>query len=232
MTTGETDSGPEAAVQETYAGYLAALLRGDRSHCRDTVQRLLDAGVDLRSIYVGLFQRALYAVGDMWEKAEISVATEHLATSTTESLFSLVYPQLFRAERAGRCAVVSCVANEYHQIGGKMVADVFELNGWDGYFLGASASLAEVRQAIEERQPDYLGLSLAVYGNLGQLREALATLTRQYEGLPVLIGGQAFRWGGSELEQEYPYVTHIASLAALEELITGPAGQQDQHATG
>jgi hypothetical protein len=27
------------------------------------------------------------------------------------------------------------VANEYHQIGGKMVADIFELNGWRGYFV-------------------------------------------------------------------------------------------------
>ena len=90
--------------------------------------------------YNNLFQKSLYRVGELWESNRISVAKEHLATAITEGLLNLVYPKLFEPEqyRKGRTILISCTANEFHQIGGKMVADVCELNGWDSHFLGAN----------------------------------------------------------------------------------------------
>ena len=71
--------------------------------------------------------------------------TEHLATAISESLLNLTYPRLFAQPRNGKSAVVTCVSNEYHQIGGKMVADIFELNGWRGHFLGANMPEADLK---------------------------------------------------------------------------------------
>ncbi len=94
--------------------------------------------MELKSLYMDLFQRSLYAVGELWELNKISVAREHLATAITESLLNLVYPRLFENTPTGKKVVVSCAANELHQIGGKIVADFFELNGWESHFLGAN----------------------------------------------------------------------------------------------
>ena len=120
---------------DAYARYLQSLVVGDLRACRALVQRLLDMDVDIRSLYTEIFQRALYEIGEMWAKNQISVAVEHMATAITESLFPLVYPKIFMGEHCGKKAVISCVANEFHQIGGKMVADILELNRWDAYFL-------------------------------------------------------------------------------------------------
>jgi len=102
----------DARITELYEPYLASLLEGNRQACQKIVSQLLASGIEIRQLYVGLFQHALYQVGELWEQNQISVAKEHLATATTESLLPLVYPVIFRTPRCGRRAVVSCVANE------------------------------------------------------------------------------------------------------------------------
>ena len=148
----------DAIDENIYHFFLGALLNGDRKGCDAVVTDLANSGTDVRVIYVDLLQRAMYAVGELWEANRISVAKEHLATAITEGAMSLLYPRIFSGSRIGRSAVVSCVANEYHQIGGKMVADIFELNGWDGFFLGANTPEAELLAFVQERKPDVLGL--------------------------------------------------------------------------
>jgi methanogenic corrinoid protein MtbC1 len=211
---------PETLItDDTYAGYLNALLSGEKGQCIETVNNLLGKGITLYDLYIGLFQRSMYQVGELWEKNRISVAVEHLATAITESLLTLVYPLIFSAEHVGRKAVVSCVAGEYHQLGGKMAADVFELNGWDGYFLGANTPPEELLGLIQQKKPDVLGLSLSIYFNLESLCRVLEVVRGSFRNLPVLAGGQAFRWGGRERVEKYPGVTVIATLKELESFI-------------
>jgi methanogenic corrinoid protein MtbC1 len=44
-----------------------------------------------------------------------------------------------------------------------MIADIFELNGWDGYFLGANMPVHELIKFIDDKKPDLLDLSLSIY---------------------------------------------------------------------
>jgi methanogenic corrinoid protein MtbC1 len=215
--------GDEAAMELTtesvYRRYLSCLLKGDRTQCGEIVADLLKAETDVRELYTGLFQRSMYEVGELWERHKISVAVEHLATAITESLMSLVYPSVFSAPHTNRSAVIACVANEFHQIGGKMVADVFELNGWHGYFLGANMPLDDLMRMIDDKKPELVGLSLAIFSNLPSLLKVLDAVTSAYPEQRVVVGGQAFRWGGSDVVGEYPNTAHVSSLPELEFLL-------------
>jgi methanogenic corrinoid protein MtbC1 len=207
--------------ERLYQGYLKALLAGKRRQCRNMVQSLLDANIELKVLFVDLFQRSMYEIGELWENNRITVANEHLATSITESLLNLAYPALFGAEHKGKKAVISCSANEFHQIGGKIVADIFELNGWDGHFLGANLPNEDLSRFIEEVQPDVVGLSLSIIANLGNLKRGVEVIRTDFPGLDLLIGGQAFRWGGIDVIKRYPGTEYISSLDELENLIKG-----------
>ena len=202
-----------------YARYLAALLAGDRQRCREEFEAWLAAGTDLRTLYQDLVQRSLYDVGTQWEQGRVSVATEHLATAITESLLNLVYPRLFSQPRLGRSAVVTCAANEYHQIGGKMVADIFELNGWRGYFLGANTPVRDLLDLIQEKQPDVVALSVTIYYTLEAMLNAAAAIRTRFPAVPILAGGQAFRWGGREQAEQIMGVRCLTSLTELESWI-------------
>lgn len=203
-------------MEEVYTSFLDALLAGDRRGSQEQFEAWLAAGEDMRSLYENLVQRALYEIGQRWEKGQVSVASEHLATAIMESLLLRVYPQIFGKPRVGRSAVVACVACELHQIGGKMVADFFELNGWRGYFLGANTPVSDLLLCIQEKQTDVVALSLTLVSGLDVLLDLAAEVRRRFPSVPILVGGQAFRLGGRERAEAIKNVRYLPSLASLE----------------
>lgn len=206
-------------TEEGYRTYLAALLAGEHRSCNGFVSDQLKRGVEIKTLYLDLFQRSLYEIGQLWERRKISVAVEHMASAITESLLTLAYPAIFSAEHTERSAVISCVANEYHQIGGKMVADIFELHGWHGHFVGANTPKSDLLQIIDGKQPEIVGLSLSVYFNLPVLIDAIETVSARWPDKQILVGGQAFRYGGTMALCEYKNVRYVASLDDLESLL-------------
>lgn len=204
---------------ELYQTYLASLLRGDKGECLNIVTTLLEGQIKIRELYADLFQKSMYKVGELWETNEISVAREHLATTITENMLSVTYPYLFTGVPSSKVAVISCTANEYHQLGGKMVADIFELHGWDAHFLGVNTSVKELLKCIDEIKPDLIGLSLAVYSNVPALKATLEAINSNFKDINILVGGHAFAWGGTGVLKNYPGTNYFESLALLEENI-------------
>lgn len=205
--------------QNDYKNYYYQLIKGDKHGCSVLVENMLEKSMPIEMIYTDLFQKSLYQVGEDWEMNKISVATEHMATAITESMMIRLQPQLFSAERTGNKAVIACVANEYHQVGAKMVADILEMNGWDGYFIGANTPFIELIRFIESQKPDLIGLSLSIYFNINELKNTLAQIRLQFSDTPIIIGGQAFRWGGHEIANQYSNVSIISSIPHLNQFI-------------
>jgi methanogenic corrinoid protein MtbC1 len=215
-----TGSSSECPVRTVYDVYLKALLDADRPACLDIVQQLVQGNVPVKKIYLELFERSLIQVGELWESDRISVAVEHLATAITESAMCLLYPIIFATPRCGRRAVVSCVADEFNQIGAKIVADIFELHGWDGYFLGANVPATALLDLLHDKKPDFLCLSLTVHTNLPFLLETVETVRSSLPHQPILVGGQAFR--RLDAAEHCPTATYVESIHRLEEIIGEP----------
>ena len=209
MTTQVTD--------QMYDTYFSALLAGDRSGCTTIVKELISTDIHIQDLYLNLFQRSLYRIGELWEHHLVSVTVEHLATAITERLLTLVEPNVFSGQYRDHCVIIACVADEYHQLGARMVADLFELHGWRGYFLGANTPVQDLLTMIDQRNPDLIALSLSIYFNLPSLVKSLDLVTEAHPELPILVGGQAFRWGGTDLLNRYMNVTYIASIVELEQ---------------
>lgn len=202
-----------------YHEYLNDLLAGRRAKCHETIKELMAGKIEVKALYESLFKRSMYKVGELWENNLITVANEHLATSITESLMNLVHPSIFATERIGKKAVISCSPNEFHQVGGKMVADILELNGWDGHFLGANTPTDDMAQFIQDTKPDFVGLSLSILSNIDNLRQSIEVIRVNFPNLDLVIGGQAFRWGGVDTLRRYPGAEYLPTLDELEKSI-------------
>ena len=207
---------------KVYKEYLDFLLQGNRLTCTHIVRNLIDQSVPIKTLYTDLFQKSLYRVGELWEFNRISVAKEHLATAITEGLLSLTYPMLFDVEQdeQRKKMIISCAANEYHQIGGKMVADICELNGWDTHFLGANTPVDQMLEHIQEVKPQLVGLSLSVYFNIASLKKEIEVIRSNFTDLDIFIGGQAFQWGGIDIIKKYPRAEYMPSLDKLERALS------------
>jgi len=204
-------------IDETvYQDYFNSLLAGRRAGCMEIVGPLIQNDFAADTLYTDLFQRSLYQIGELWEQNRISVAVEHLATAVTESLLSAVYPRILsNRSPLGRRAVISCSVNEYHQVGARMVADILDSQGWDAWFVGANTPTRDLLLLIEEKKPDIVGLSVSIYFNMAPLMKMMEIIRAHYPDLELLVGGQAFRWGGVEALRTFPNTTYIPSLRAL-----------------
>ena len=174
--------------------YLALLLRGERHAAGRLVLDAVEAGADVKGIYLHVFQRAQREVGRLWQMNRINVAQEHYCTAATQLIMSQLYPRIFRTERRGRRMVATSVAGELHEIGLRMVADFFEMEGWDTYYLGANTPTPSLLQAAAERRADVLAVSATMTFHLRALEE-LITAARAAEGLrdvKIMVGGYPF----------------------------------------
>ena len=139
--------------------YLEMLLKTDTRGAIEVVQEAIEKGVDLEEIYINILQEVMYQVGELWHKNLITVDKEHYCTSTTQMALSQFYPIIFSKGRKGYKIVACCVGSELHEMGMRMVSDLFELNGWDSIYLGAGVPINAVITSIKENKPDLVGFS-------------------------------------------------------------------------
>ena len=119
---------------------------------------------------------------------------EHLGTAITQQVMGQLYPRIFSTERVGLRVVVTCVADELHELGARMIADFFEMAGWDTYYLGANTPLPSVLAAIVERRADLVAVSATMTHHLGAVAAVIRGIRACPEtaALPILVGGYPF----------------------------------------
>ncbi len=186
------EDNPLADLARQYAN---TLLQWDRNQAIRLIADALDRGINVKDIYLQVFQPSHYEIGRLWLQNKISIAQEHYSSAVTQMIMSQLYPHIFNPNRIGRRLVAACVEGELHQIGIHMVADFFEMEGWDTYYLGANIPGKAVLQAIQNHEADILGISLAMNFHRSTLEE-LVNRVRQSEignKIKILVGGYIFQ---------------------------------------
>lgn len=176
--------------------YVQAARSGQRRAALTVALEALRAGATVPDVYVGILQPAQYEIGRLWERNEITVATEHMATAITQYVVAHLYTRLeLPAESRGK-ALVTGVRGELHQLGANMVADVLEADGWNMRFLGTQMPHEGVLQAIEEHEPVLVGISATILLNLPAVAELIEETRRRFDrDVRILVGGAAFGAG-------------------------------------
>jgi methanogenic corrinoid protein MtbC1 len=172
--------------------YLAALLTGERRVASNMIMTAVERGAPIHDIYLLVFQRVLHEIGRLWQCNRISVAQEHYCTACTQTIMSQLYPYIFSGKRNGHRLVGTCVGGDLHEIGVRMVADFFEMAGWDTFYLGANVPIAGILQQVAERTPHVLAVSATLSSHLQAVADLIAA-ARATENPPrILVGGRPF----------------------------------------
>ena len=199
--------------------YLNALLKGNRKEANRVCLDFIETGNSFKELYEHIMKPALYEVGKLWEHNRISVATEHLATAITEGIMNSFYTDIIPDNYNGKKVVLTCVEKEEHQVGVKMVADVFEMNQWESFFLGTGFPTSELIKFIKEVQPDIIAISLSVYFNYTRLKQMLNQLKSEFPQTKLIIGGQALTHISDNDFAEWKDITYISDLNQLDALL-------------
>ncbi|MES2571631.1 MAG: cobalamin-dependent protein [Verrucomicrobiota bacterium] len=174
--------------------YLQALLCGERHVGSRLVLDAVERGVGVREIYLYVFQRTQYEIGRLWQTNTINVAQEHYCTAATQLIMSQLYPHIFSGTRSGGMFVGTCVQGDLHEIGMRMVADFFEMSGWNTCFLGANTPTPGVVQMVVDRTADVLGISATIAYHVRAVEDLVGKVRAEpaCAGVKILVGGYPF----------------------------------------
>lgn len=198
---------------------LDCLLSGDRKKSHEICVDFLKNGNSILELYEHLIKPALYEVGKLWEHNKITVAAEHLATAITEGILNSLYTNIIPGKYNGKKVVIACVDKEEHQVGIKMVADIFELNQWESFFLGTGFPVSELIKYIQDVKPELIAISLSVYFNFSSLSYMLNELQSSFPDTKIIVGGQALNHIEDSKFGGWTNVTYLQDLNKLEEFI-------------
>jgi methanogenic corrinoid protein MtbC1 len=176
--------------------YLSLLLSGNRERAGELVTEALEKGTGIRELYEGVFERTLKEVGRLWVEGKADVATEHFFSAATQRIMSQLYPRLAAPSRERKqltCLAMS-VCGEFHDIGVRMVADFFEMGGWQTFFLGANLCNEDIVKSVLDHGAHLLALSGTMFFNVEAVAKAVRAVRTvdSLQGLTVLVGGRPF----------------------------------------
>jgi len=192
-------------VEELRNGIVTATIASDV----DALGQLVDQALALSTLeesFAQVLAPALVEVGERWASGSVSVAQEHLVSSTVRAaLQKLLSDQ--RADVHGT-AVLACAPGERHEIGLLMLAVMLRSNGWQVAYLGADTPFADAVGLADRLDATALCFSAAAKESAQALARAL-TATPPRKSLAVLVGGR-----GTKKTDVREAVARLRKLAA------------------
>ena len=173
---------------------LSHMLNNNYRSCIDLAVESIHSTEDLSRFYQEVMTPALYEVGRLWERGEISAAQEHLATAISMRIMSAMYGNFVLGDASKGRAVITAAPNEYHEVGARMISDQLEMDGWQVDYLGANAPAADVLTLLRRNAPFMIGFSIVVPFHIeavGRIIEAIRA-DKSLENIKVMVGGPAF----------------------------------------
>ncbi len=179
--------------------YLLHLLQRNQQEAANTIFEAAREGRSLPELYETVIRPALTEVGRMWHLQEASVADEHYCTAATQMIMAQLRSSMPRRPSNGHRMLAMAVGGELHDLGIRMVADLFEMEGWEAEYLGANMPASELPSILVD-EDGRLGFDLlALSGTTTLAVRPTADLIDTIRAHPVasavrvLVGGGPFR---------------------------------------
>jgi methanogenic corrinoid protein MtbC1 len=142
--------------EDVLTRYLEALIRGDRAMCRSVIEETLQRGIPAHSVYLHLIWPVMVDIERLSRADKITSVQEHLATRINRTIVDQLQNKLPRRPARAKKIAVSCAREELQELGGQMMADLFESDGWEVRFLGGGLSNDDIFAFVNEYAPDVL----------------------------------------------------------------------------
>lgn len=183
-------------LEGKYASYridfLNALLTSNTKNAHNIILDAKKLNISLIDIYEDILTKTMHEIGELWHKNIITVDREHYATTVTQTIMSSFYEEIFEQPKNGLKLISCAVGSELHEIGIRMLSDVFEYYGWNTYYLGAALPKKFILNAINEHKPNMIALSVTMAPYLKTCEDIIGDIRKHYPQVKIVVGGRAF----------------------------------------
>ena len=203
VRSGEHEAPRVSRYEAEIGQYMESLRQRDARKSVALVREFLNRGISLPDVYVEILSESMRRVGELWHTAKITVDAEHYCTSVTQMAMSQMYTELFEGARNHKTVLCACPGMELHEMGARIVADLFAGDGWDSIFLGAAVPVDYILASVRENKPDLLTLSVSMPQHLMDCQQVVERVRQAYPNVKIAVGGKAFE-STNEIWKKWP----------------------------
>jgi methanogenic corrinoid protein MtbC1 len=150
----------------------------------------------LTDFYDKLLKPVMYRIGDLWQKGQLDVATEHASTNTALGLVKIINERITARtkEPSSRYKAVICTPDgELHGLACNMIESLLLSKGFKVYNISTSIPSDYIIDYIRDLQPDIVLVSITLVENIKSAERLVHQIHAKYNNkLPVVVGGSAF----------------------------------------
>ena len=150
----------------------------------------------LTDFYDKLLKPVMYRIGDLWQKGQLDVATEHASTNTALGLVKIINERITARtkEPSSRYKAVICTPDgELHGLACNMIESLLLSKGFKVYNISTSIPSDYIIDYIRDLQPDIVLVSITLVENIKSAERLNHQIHAKYNNkLPVVVGGSAF----------------------------------------
>jgi MerR family transcriptional regulator, light-induced transcriptional regulator len=184
----------EAKLIELNRAFATALLMGDEVGAEEAIRDAMDAGLSTAEIDDRVIAPAMWLIGDLWERGEISVADEHVATEISTRVLALQREaERLAVARGGHKVMLATPQGELHVVALRMVANLLREAGYDVLMLGSDVPPADLAGLAARYEPDVVCLSTTMPGGADRVLVTIDEIQAVRPEAGFVIGGRGLR---------------------------------------
>ncbi len=180
-----------ARVGEFERAFTAALLAGDQISAETTIREAMDAKLSSAEIDDGIIAPALWQIGELWERGEITVADEHLATEISIRVLALQREAERVAEnRRERRVMLATPEGERHVVALRMAGNLLSGAGYWTVMLGPDVPAEALAASVVRHHPDVICLSITMPAVSAEMMDAIFLVQAACPTAQFVVGGR------------------------------------------
>jgi methanogenic corrinoid protein MtbC1 len=187
----ESTGSRDATLAQLGRAYAAALLAGDEVGAEVAIRTAMEARLSTGEIDDEIIAPALWLIGRLWERGEISVADEHLATEISLRVLALQREaQRTSLERGLHRAMLAAPQGEQHVVALRMIGGLLTEAGYDVLMLGGDVPTDALVGAASRHEPDVICLTATMPGISDRLLLTIHELQVEWPRAGYVLGGR------------------------------------------
>lgn len=169
----------------------AAVINGKRKDVKVLVPELLESGIEPNSLLEDALIPAMGIVGEKFKQNEIFVPEMLVSARAMKEAMKIIEPELIAAGiKPKYTALIGTVEGDLHDIGKNLVATMWKGSGFNVVDLGVNVPPAKFIEAIEEHEPQVVGLSALLTTTMPAMKDTVAAIRAAgHSAIKILVGG-------------------------------------------
>lgn len=171
-----------------------ALIEADLEAGVGAAQRLVESGVDPKSILEDGMAVAMFDLGEMWKRGEVFLPEVVASAEVFKRCNAIVEPALMATrepEDVGQLVILLTVKGDLHDLGKNMVGAMLRTSGFEVLDMGKDISADKVVEAIREHRPKIVGMSALLTTTVPYQKTVIKRIATEglRDAVKIMVGG-------------------------------------------